>query len=380
MNQVKEIKEVTRSIKPQTKMLLLAVTAGRCEICNNLVIKDSFTGKDIFYGEAAHIYAFNEGGARSKKVKLYDNNFKNLLLACPDCHTKIDKKGQVKYYSAEYLKRLKMEHEKRIKTVTGFNPHRRTKILRLMANIKNETVKISQHEIISALLPERLYPCEDVCEEIDFTSTAGLENSIYWKSKMQEADQILNKFYSDLKRDKIEHVCVFGLGPIPLLMYLGSKLDNKIATKLFQRHRDGEGWNWNKGKPKAEYKFNSVQKGKIKNRVALLLSLSGTVNRDLLPPTVKNSYAIYELAVNPEPNYNFLRSEKDLHNFETSFTTAISVIKNKHKGLKDIEMFPAVPAPIAIACGRLLNKNSDPRLKIFNTYSKNKFKYSLTIN
>ena len=35
-----------------------------------------------------------------------------------------------------------------------------------MANIKNETVKVSQREIVNALMPERLCPCEEIFEEI----------------------------------------------------------------------------------------------------------------------------------------------------------------------------------------------------------------------
>jgi len=376
---ISEVKKV-RNILPQTKMLLMAVTAGRCEMCNALVIKDLFTRKDILWGENAHIYAFSERGARAEKDKLHNNDVKNLFLACPDCHTKIDKMEQVGYYTAEYLMGLKSEHEIRIKTVTSFGRDRQTKVLKMAANIKDEAVKVSEHEIVSALLPERIFSVEDAFEEIDFTDVPGFDNDAYWQSKMQEIDRKLEKFYSDLKRNKIEHVSVFGLGPIPLLMHLGSKMDNKIKTKVFQRHRDGEIWTWKNEESKAEYVFGTVKDGKEKSKVALLLSLSGAVDKGLLPESTGSDHYIYELSVKPSPNYNFLRTEEDLFRFEKAFTTAISEIKNKHPGLEFIEVFPAVPAPAAIVCGRSLNKNSDPKLKVFNTYNKNKFKYILTIN
>jgi len=44
--------------------------------------------------------------------------------------------------------------------------------------------------------------------------------------------------------ETIKHLSVFGLGPIPLLIYLGTLLSNKIATDFFQRHRDAENWTW----------------------------------------------------------------------------------------------------------------------------------------
>jgi len=377
--QASEVKKA-RGILPGTKMLLLAVTAGRCEMCNGLVTKDLFTRGDILWGENAHIYAFSECGPRAEKGKLHNNDIKNLFLACPGCHSKIDKMEQVKYYTASYLMRLKSEHEVKIRVVTSFGRDRQTKVLKMAANIQGENVGISEYEMVSALLPERLFSTEEVFEEIDFTDVPGLDNLTYWDAKKQEIDQKLTKFYSDLQRNKIKHTTVFALGPIPLLMYLGSKMDNKIKTTLFQRHRDGEGWLWKNEKSKAEYGFEVIEGGKNKNKVALLLSLSGQIDKNLLPKYVHADYCMYELSVKPTPNYNFLRTEKDLFEFEKAFTTAVSEIKTRHPGLEFIEFFPAVPAPVAVVCGRSLNKNSDPKVKVFNTYNRKPFQYSLTIN
>jgi hypothetical protein len=379
LSEISEIKK-GRGIGENTKVLLFAKSAGRCEICNKLVIKDSTTREQFICGEMAHIYAFSNKGPRANKKVVDKNNVDNLLLACPDCHEKIDKTGQDKYYTARQLKDYKSEHEKRILLSTGFDQKRQTKVLKMVANINFETVKLATPDIVKALMKEGLIPCEDKFEEIDFSNNSGQDSSSYWRSKSQDINSTLNKFYSDLKREKIEHVSIFGIGPMPLLMYLGSKSDNKIKTKIFQRHRDGESWEWKNGKPKADYQLNMINGGPDKSKVALLLSLSGMIKRDLLPTDINKKYYIYELSLVGSPNYNFLRTEKDLLNFEKSFSTSISQIKNDHPNLKSIDIFPAVPAPVAIVCGRTLNKNSDPKLRIYNTYNKSKFKYSLTIN
>lgn len=369
-----------RRVNENTKILLFARAAGRCELCNEWVIKDSTTNENFNWGEKAHIYAFSDNGPRANKTEIEKNDVDNLLLTCPNCHEKIDKKGQDKYYSVEYLREAKSKHEDRVKLLTSFDSRRQTKVLKMIANINNEVVKLSTVDIINALIKERFYPCEEKFEEIDYTDNSGLNNNVYWKSKEQEINQKLDKFYSDIRREKIEHVSIFGLGPIPLLMFLGSKLDNKIKTKVFQCHRDGESWAWSKGKPGTVYKFKLIKKGVNKGGVALLLSLSGFVNRRLIPDIVNKRYYIYELSVNKNPNYNFLRTEKDLFNFEKEFTTAISEIKNKHKNLKGIDIFPAIPAPVAVVCGRALNKNADPKLRVFNKSNKGKFRYTLTVN
>jgi len=375
---VKEIKKA-RGIKEDVRVLLFARTAGRCELCNELLIKDAVTSIDIIWGQMAHIYAFSKDGPRSNEKRSGNNDVDNLLLACPSCHVKIDKNVQVKNYSVEYLQKMKSDHEARIKLATSFKSAQKTKVLKMIANINNETVKLCKQDMVEALMTEKLLPYEEENEEIDFTHNFGSNDTIYWKSKSQEINQILAKFYSDLNREKIEHVSIFGIGPMPLLMYLGSKLENKIKTKFFQRHRDGEDWKWKKGNPMAVYEFNLIKKGTDKNKAALLLSLSGMIDRKLLPKAIGNC-CIYELSLVGGPNYNFLRTENDLFNFEKSFSTCISKIKNNHPSLKHIDVFPAVPAPVAIVCGKSLNKNSDPKLRIFNSYNRNKFKYSLTIN
>jgi len=375
----KYFKKAARSVNANVKILLYAKSAGRCEMCNKLIIKDKMTRKDINLAEKAHIYAFSKGGSRFKKNLFDKNNIDNLMLICSSCHTKIDKKEQLKYYTAEYLIDLKKQHEKRIELVTSFRNNRRTMVLKMVANINGEIIKLSDLDIRDAIFSKKMF-FEENPYEIDFTNTSGIYNKIYWDSKKQDINEMLINFYGDLNRNKVEHISVFAIGPIPLLMYLGSKLENKIKTKIFQRHRDGESWIWKKGSPKAKYRFRTIRKGKNKSKVALLISLSGSIKRSLLPDNVIKNYFIYELRLGQNPNYNFLRTEKDLYNFEKKFTTIISKIKNDHEKLKSIDIFPAIPAPVAVVCGKSLNKNSDPKLRLFNTSNNKKFKYTLTIN
>lgn len=372
-----------RGIDPKTQILLFAKSAGRCEICNELLVEDMVTKEDVILGEKAHIYAFSKTGPRpSKKSERKELNMVgNLILTCPTCHTKIDKQESMKYYTVEFLKNQKRRHEERIRLVTSFTDDRGTRVLKMAASVNGEKVVLSTEDMVTALMEEKLFSDVINPAEIDFTANSGFNNATYWNGKKQEINETAGKFLEGAIRDKVKHISVFAIGPIPLLMYLGSKLENKIKTKFFQRHRDGGSWVWFKSKPKALYGLRSLNRGKNKTKVALLVSLSGTVDKTLLPKEINEDYFVYEIYLrSAPPNYNFLKTERDLQNFEIFFTTVISKIKNTHAGLKSIDFFPAIPAPVAVVCGRALNKNSDPSLRVFNTANKKVFNHTLTIN
>lgn len=375
---VEEIKK-HRGIKVGTRILLFSQAGGRCQLCNELLIQDKITGEDINWAEIAHIYAFGEKGPRANKNYIDKNNINNLILSCPNCHEKIDKDKQVKYYSADYLQEIKKEHEKRIRLLTSFTSKEQTKVIKMVANIGKDEVRLTQWSMVEALMNSNLIPVEHDCEEIDFTSVHSLYNEIYWQSKIQEIDQKLERFYSSLRRSKNEHISVFAIGPIPLLVYLGFNLQDKIATRFFQRHRNGDSWLWKQKKATQNYTTNLLQEGEDKNKIALFLSLSGKINIKNIDPKIIKGHYLYEITIN-NPNVNFLKSEKDLQNFEEEFNNFMGKVETQHPDSTSIKFFPAIPAPISVVCGRSLNKNFGTALEIYNLDENKNYKYTITIN
>jgi hypothetical protein len=86
---------------------LYGLSAGRCNLCNISLFK-----KNIDIGEMAHIIAKNYNGARGSKTQVNDNRYENLILLCPNCHTKVDKDPN--NYSIEFLISVKQRHEQNI--------------------------------------------------------------------------------------------------------------------------------------------------------------------------------------------------------------------------------------------------------------------------
>ena len=96
---------------PDTK-LLWGRAGGLCNICKIKLSEDKKTSNEAFpFGEQAHIIAEEEDGPRGKSMLTLEqrNSYPNLILLCPNCHTKIDK-APVEY-PIELLHEYKTQHE-----------------------------------------------------------------------------------------------------------------------------------------------------------------------------------------------------------------------------------------------------------------------------
>jgi len=116
--------------------------------------------------------------------------------------------------------------------------------------------------------------------------------------------------------------------------------------------------------------------------VALLLCLGGSGPRENLPPEIDASFFVYELTLSEMiPSVTFLRTRADLENFRTAYQSALASIAKVQGHVTEIHLFPAVPAPVAVLCGRVLLLKIHPALRVYDyDKSKNGFAYHLTVN
>ncbi len=106
------------TISSKTKRMLLARSGGYCQNprCNIDLYPYFKDGSITNIEELAHIIAKKEGGARGDEPLPLDqrNEYNNIILLCPTCHTIIDKNPDK--YPSEVLKTWKREHEEKIKS------------------------------------------------------------------------------------------------------------------------------------------------------------------------------------------------------------------------------------------------------------------------
>lgn len=379
------VEDVSRSISHKTQLFLFVLAGGRCEFdgCNKYLINHHLTHTPGNFAEMAHIVAFKPDGPRGQdglRPESDDiNNIDNLMLLCPECHKLID--DHPENYKRETLEKYKLDHEQRICRLTGMKPDHKTTVVQLKAKIGGQAVAIPAPHVNDAIAPR--YPEDSRGYIIDLTGF-DQESEAFFEAAKQQIKREVEKLHAPgMELETTRHISLFALAPIPLLVHLGSQLSNKIGLDLYQRHRDTEDWVWKTDGQPVGYEFRQMQVGTDKMHVALVLSLSGTIQRESLPAEIDNTFFIYEITlankVVPSPTY--LRLKEDVTAFKERYPQMLRTIARDHGQLNEIHLFPAVPAPIAVLCGREILPKIDPALVVYdNDKNKRGFKLIFKVN
>lgn len=356
----KSSRSKSRSYPKPIERALYAYAGGRCEFkgCNKYLLAHPISLRDGNFAEKAHIRPFSPSGPRAdaSESEASINDVGNLMLLCDTCHKEVD--GRPSEYPVEILKQYKNDHEERVHHVTGLGPEYQTKVLVLKANIAGQLTSASDDDVYAALFPDR-WASKKPADAIDLTSVLDLSGG--YPTFSATIREFVQRFYAD----KPGHVSVFAIGPMALLMELGSQMSNKISTDFFQLHRDTKNWRWKNGGEIARYSTTRIREGTDRTKIALVISLSGTIDLAAIP--AGEEFSVYLLTLEGSvPNPGFLQTRDDLNAFREEYKRCIAQIAADRPGTKEIHLFPAMPAPVAVVCGHDLPPKSHPSLIIYD--------------
>lgn len=346
--------KLARNASNNDQKALVAMAAGRCEFpgCNKFLFEHPLTKDRGNYGENAHIVAFKEGAARGKDgARPADiNSIENLMLLCQPCHKMIDDNPE--RYPRDFLVAGKEAHERRIRALTELGPELRTNVLVLKSRIGERVVEVGLQEVVDALRPR--YPASSAFNIIDLTQLGDETGDGYYPMAERLILQHVGAMYAaqDVFGD-VKHLSVVGLAPMPLLVVLGAALSNTVQTDFFQCHRDRDDrWTWHADGPPVSYVTRTVRRGTDAGKVAVTLSLSGAIDAAQLPGAIDAGVTVYDLTLDgAAPNPGFLRTRADLDGFRAAYRTLLAQVTSDNPGVSEVDVFPAVPAPAAIALG-----------------------------
>ncbi len=361
------------SIPDKTKHRLWIRAGGRCEYlgCNTRLFRDDLTLAEMNRSYIAHIVADSPGGPRGDEVlsPRLAKELSNLMLLCDTHHRLIDVED-VEGHPMDLLRTFKSQHEDRIDRVTDIDTDRKSYIVTYAANIGARKGAISPRQTRCALVAEQMYPATEATLDLDMTQNAMTDiTPEFWVTECQNIDEFVRTRLSGLGPDgnTMEHLSVFAIAPIPLLMYFGKLLGDIRTVEVFQRHRDSKSWEWQASTPgEPDYIVEAMRPATTKTPdVIFELSLSDAIDSGSIEKIMGSTKPKYRIAI-PEPNRDYLKSRDQLAAFCEEYRCLLTrIMGDAGKGLT-IHLFSAIPVSVAIEIGRMVLPKSDVRIEVYD--------------
>lgn len=354
-------------IPPRTINQLLVKSAGRCQYrgCNKSLYIDLVTKRNFNQSYIAHIVADEPGGPRgdATRSRLLAKELSNLMLLCDTHHRLIDK-VDLAGHPEDILLQMKKEHEDRIERVTGINSDMQSHILTYRANIGVHTPELSYQTVSQYLLPE-YFPAQT--DTIDLSLTNSLErdkDDTFWATEINNLEKQVNrKLHQNFSKGEIKHLSVFAFAPMPLLIKMGTLINDIYTAGIYQPVRNPKTWKLTNDP--ASVTFNIIPPATKHGVVALNISLSATINNERITRVLGNDCSIYTLTIDA-PFNDFLKSKKELEDFSIAIRRLFNQIKIEYDERTPLHIFPAMPVATAIELGRVWMPKADMPLFVYD--------------
>ncbi|MEY9965977.1 hypothetical protein ABIA33_004032 [Streptacidiphilus sp. MAP12-16] len=377
-----------KALPEKVRLEVWVRSGGRCTICNRYLLDGALANKTIRLGELAHIVGQQStaGSPRGQNDLVERDTADNVMLVCADEHDEIDAPENLDVFTVEKLLAFKRAHEDRIKHVTGIAPDRATTVLRMIGQVRGHEVELTRQSASSAVLTSgdrvplflESYSRHGIEIElrhvlgeatIDLRDVPGEDgaNGEYYRQAKAVIDNVIdNKLNEGISRDQVAHISVFGFARIPLLVYLGSRLDDTVPTDVYQRHRHDETWTWSEDEPAVAFSAHLDQDVPPDEEAVLVLNISGTIQPGELPPHLAGlrRYRISPVEAMASPD--IMRHRDSLASFQERLRALFSDIEATAKRVRRLHVLPAVPLSAAVSLGRVHDRHVHPSLTIYD--------------
>jgi hypothetical protein len=357
-----------------TQIRLWAKAAGRCELCAAYLLDgaDSFS-RAVPVGQIAHIVGASSSANAPRgesDLSASDRAFEeNLLLLCYSCHKRIDDKKYRGKYTVEFLKQKKELHERRVREVTDFATLRPTSIVTVGADIRGTAAPVSLSQVAEALRPEGYTGMGDDTRNGAFTLNlpGNAEDGWAWAAHRTELDRLTARVAEAVAAGDVKAVSVFALAPIPSLVYLGSKLDDKTETRLFRRKRidDVTAWAWDDAIPTPTFKIDLTSQHASANEATVIVELSSPVRESRLPSGLVRLPRVTISPTVQMPQPELINTRAALDEFGRVWREALARIENDLPDVRTLHLIASVSAPAAITMGRYRMRSAQPTMVVY---------------
>ena len=362
-----------RKDPPQRVVVSLwAKAAGRCCMCGEPQLVSSLAKVTVTIGEVAHQAGATDGpkSPRGDAAVAFSNrdSEENLMLLCHGCHRKIDDTAGQGLYTVEVLQGIKAQHEAMVAALTDFRTENRTLVVVTRSTVRGKAAGASPREIAYALVESRRTPhtLGNLTYRVEIDLTDPVTDEWVWRRGMSRIDTAVARIGTDVADDKVDHLSVFALAPIPLLAYLGHRLCDKQTVDVFRQSREhtDRAWCWGEGTENVpEFVFELPDTSG--DEIVVAVEVTAPVKVSRLPDAVATLPAGRLHLHSSAPGPDILGSRQALDAFARTWRQLLAAVERDLPELARLHVVAAVPAPAAVAIGRFHRAYADPPLVMY---------------
>lgn len=182
----------------------------------------------------------------------------------------------------------------------------------------------------------------------------------FWEKESAFLAKKVNELFTCMSVTKKMHLSLFALAPMPLLVKLGSLLNEKYQVDVYQKHRKPDNWN-RLDEEGQEYIINRPDN--INKKAVLVFSLSASI-RDCINHYYDDNASIWEVMV-ANPNMDMLRTKRQQDDFKEIVRDLLTEISNcTHDNTIAVHM--AMPVACAVELGRVWMPKGHKPLELYD--------------
>ncbi|MDC7120590.1 SAVED domain-containing protein [Cellulomonas fimi] len=371
-----------RKIPTPERMRVWVRSGGRCAVCGRYLLEGKLTHEEFSLGELAHIVGqqTTKGSPRGDyDLPVAERDLaENLMLVCADDHDEIDRNGALDTLTVDRLRKIKHSHEDWVRRMTGLDRSRGTAVVRMIGAVRGNVVELSKPTASAAVLhsddrfPEFPLSYEQYGFEIDLRHLPAEGTEIYWTAATAAIDEVIeHKLNQAVRGEHVRHLSLFAFARLPLLVYLGSRLDDTYEVAIYQRHRSTNGWAWPEVTSVPAFAVESPPIDESADAgepvgAALVLNVSGTIQPDELPQEVADLPRHVMTPVGQTPGVETISSPAALDAFTETVRALLSRLEVTDKHLSVLHVFAAMPLSAGVALGRARDPHVHPPFLIYD--------------
>lgn len=194
-----------------------------------------------------------------------------------------------------------------------------------------------------------------------------------WERESQKLEnEIKQSVLPYLRTARLNHISLFGLAPMPLLVKLGTILNEKYSVDVYQKHRNPDNWCYLK---ESTEDFIVNRPEETTKAPVLVLSLSDSII-GRIEHLYGNNSSIWEVTVR-NPNMDLMRTKEQLETYKKIIRDLLNEI-SQASSFPSINVHMAVPVSCAIELGRVWMPKPHKSLVLFD-YRNNVENKTITI-